>query len=91
MAGQVVLCSELETHTRATRWLQPVFRPSPLLQLLRAQPAVEAGRTGTQPSLAGLTAAAERVARAGLRLDGASADLWAALGAVAAEVRCWGR
>lgn len=28
------------------------------------------------------------MARAGLRLDGASPDLWAALGAVAAEVRC---
>jgi hypothetical protein len=39
------------------------------------------------PSLEGLTAAAERVARTGLRLDGASPDLWAALGAVAAEVR----
>ncbi len=87
MAGQVVLCSDLETHTRATRWVHHASWPPPLLQLLRAQPAVEADRTGTQPSLAGLTAAAERVARAGLRLDGASADLWAALGAVAAEVR----
>ena len=48
---------------------------------------MEADGPTAQPSLASLTAAAERVARAGLRLDGASADLWAALGAVAAEVR----
>lgn len=58
------------------------------MQLLRAQPAADTGGSPAQPSLAGLTAAAERMARAGLRLDGASPDLWAALGAVAAEVRC---
>lgn len=63
---------------------------SVVLQLMRAHPAMGSSGAGGSPapSLAGLTAAAERVARAGLQLDGASADLWAALGTVAAEV--WG-
>jgi hypothetical protein len=70
-------------------WQDTAFAYHHQAQLLRPQPAVEAAGTRAQPSLASLTAAAERVARAGLRLDGTSADLWAALGAVAADVRCW--
>lgn len=52
-------------------------------QLLRAHPAVAMGGAS---GLGELVAAAERAMRGGLRLDATSAELWASLGTVAAEV-----
>ena len=65
--------------------LAPALLPAPAAQLLRTHRTAPTAADGAS-SLASLTAAAERVARAGLRLDPTAAPLWAALGAVAAEV-----
>ncbi|KAL4853629.1 Tetratricopeptide repeat protein SKI3 [Chlorella vulgaris] len=70
---------------RSGAWQDAAFSYHLEWQLLRAHPAV-ASTDGTGPAnLASLAAAAERCARAGLGLEPASADLWLALGMVAAE------
>lgn len=83
---------------QAGAWQDAAYAYHHQAQLLRAHPAVAAHAAAPDPAqaqpqqpqsglgLEGLVAAGERVARASLRLDGTSAELWAALGAVAAEV-----